>query len=129
MQWEPGMHGSTFGGNPVACAAALATLDLVEGGLVHRAAEMGTYLMTRLGDLRDRHHVIRAVRGRGLMIGVELAGHEQAVYVEQEAFRRGLVTLTAGEAVLRLSPALVVTREQIDIAVDILDDVLATMAT
>ena len=129
MQWEPGMHGSTFGGNPVACAAALATLDLVEGGLVHRAAEMGTYLMTRLGDLRDRHHVIRAVRGRGLMIGVELAGHEEAVYVEQVAFRRGLVTLTAGESVLRLSPALVVTREQIDVAVDILVGVLATMAT
>ena len=62
------------------------------------------------------------------MIGVELSGHERAVHVEQEAFRRGLVVLTAGEAVLRISPALVVTREQIDVAVDILDGVLATMA-
>jgi 4-aminobutyrate aminotransferase len=128
MHWEPGMHGSTFGGNPVACAAALATLDLVEGTLVQRAADMGGYLMTRLGELRDRHRVIRAVRGRGLMVGVELADHERAVQVEQEAFRRGLVMLTAGEAVVRLSPALVVTRELIDIALDILDGVLATMA-
>jgi 4-aminobutyrate aminotransferase len=128
MQWEPGMHGSTFGGNPVACAAALATLDLVEGSLIERAADLGAYLMMRLGELRDRHRLIRAVRGRGLMVGVELANHERAVHMEQEAFRRGLVMLTAGEAVVRLSPALVVTREQIDIAIDILDGVLATMA-
>jgi 4-aminobutyrate aminotransferase len=128
MHWEPGMHGSTFGGNPVACAAALATLDLVEGSLIERAADLGAYLMMRLGELRDRHRLIRAVRGLGLMVGVELADHERAVHMEQEAFRRGLVMLTAGEAVVRLSPALVVTREQIDIAIDILDGVLATMA-
>jgi 4-aminobutyrate aminotransferase len=128
MHWEPGMHGSTFGGNPVACAAALATLDLVEGGLVQRAADMGMFLTTRLGELRDGNGLIRAVRGRGLMVGVELVDHERAVRLEQEAFRRGLVMLTAGETVVRLSPALVVTREQIDIAIDILDGVLATMA-
>ena len=83
MHWEPGMHGSTFGGNPVACAAALATLDLVEGSLIERAADLGAYLMMRLGELRDRHRLIRAVRGLGLMVGVELADHERDAAVVQ----------------------------------------------
>ena len=129
MRWEPGMHGSTFGGNPVACAAALATLDLVEGRLTEAAAQMGAYLCTRLEQLAVSHPGIRDVRGRGLMIGIELADHDAAVHVEQEAFRRGLVVLIAGASTVRLSPALVVTRAQIDTACDILDSVLATMAT
>jgi 4-aminobutyrate aminotransferase len=123
MRWDKGMHGSTFGGNPVACAAALATLDLVEGGLVQRADELGTYLVQRLRALPAKE-----VRGRGLMVGLDLGDHDAALHVEQEAFRRGLVLLTAGTGVVRLSPPLVVTREQIDVAVDILDGVLATMA-
>jgi 4-aminobutyrate aminotransferase len=127
MQWEPGMHGSTFGGNPVACAAALATLDLVEGELTAAAARTGTYLLERLADLARNHGSIREVRGRGLMIGVEFRDHDFAVAVEQEAFRRGLVLLTAGTATVRLSPALTVTNEQVDVAVDILDGILATM--
>ncbi len=122
MTWDKGMHGSTFGGNPVVCAAALATLDLVEGSLVERAAELGAYLMERLRALPAQ------VRGRGLMVGIDLADHDAALHVEQEAFRRGLVLLTAGTGVVRLSPPLVVTREQIDVAVDIIDAVLATMA-
>jgi 4-aminobutyrate aminotransferase len=128
MQWEPGMHGSTFGGNPVACAAALATLDLVEGELTAQAATTGAYLRARLDTLATRHDAIRDVRGRGLMIGVEFPDHDFAVGVEQEAFRRGLVLLTAGPSAVRLSPALTVTQEQVDVAVDILDAVLATMS-
>ncbi|HET9728746.1 MAG TPA: aminotransferase class III-fold pyridoxal phosphate-dependent enzyme, partial [Acidimicrobiia bacterium] len=127
MQWEPGMHGSTFGGNPVACAAALATLDLMHDGLIEGAAAAGAYLRTRLDDLAARHAAIREVRGRGLMIGVELADHDAAEHVEQETFRRGLIVLTAGASTIRLSPALVVTNDQIDTAVRILDGVLAEL--
>ena len=127
MRWEPGMHGSTFGGNPVACAAALATLDLVEDTLTEQAAALGEYLLSRLAELAVSHPVIRDVRGRGLMIGVELPDHDAAVHVEQESFRRGLLVLTAGPSAVRLSPALVVTRAQVDTACDILDAVLATM--
>jgi 4-aminobutyrate aminotransferase len=127
MKWEPGMHGSTFGGNPVACAAALATLDLVEGGLIRQAAARGDYLRACLDRLAASHPVIRDVRGRGLMVGIELPDHDAAVHVEQEAFRRGLLVLTAGPATVRLSPALVVTEPQIDTTCDILDATLATM--
>jgi 4-aminobutyrate aminotransferase len=129
MHWEPGMHGSTFGGNPVACAAALATLDLVEGGLIDAAATTGAYLRTHLDDLARRHPLIRDVRGRGLMAAIELPDHDAAVAVEQDAFKRGLVVLTAGASAVRFAPALVVTNPQVDIAVDILDAVLATMAS
>jgi 4-aminobutyrate aminotransferase len=127
MTWTAGTHGSTFGGNPVACAAALATLDLVEGGLSHAAAQTGAYLLGRLRTLQDRHPAIREVRGRGLMVGVEFADGDMANAVEQAAFRRGAVMLTAGPASIRLAPALVITREQIDIALAILDDVLTTI--
>jgi 4-aminobutyrate aminotransferase len=127
MQWEPGMHGSTFGGNPVACAAALATLDLVDPDLTRAAERTGAYLRGRLDGLAARHPTVREVRGRGLMIGVEVSDHDAAVHIEQETFRRGLVVLTAGPAAVRLSPALVVTNEQVDTAVDIIDAVLATM--
>ena len=123
MRWTPGAHGSTFGGNPVACAAALATLDVVDDGLVTNAARTGAYLTARLQDL-GLH-----VRGRGLMLGIDLGDHDVAVHVEQEAFRRGLVVLTAGAGVVRLSPALTVTTEQVDTAVGILAATLATMAS
>jgi 4-aminobutyrate aminotransferase len=119
------MHGSTFGGNPVACAAALATLDLVEGGLADNARDVGTYLRGRLDELATHHDAIRDVRGRGLMVGIDLGDLETAEHVEQESFRHGLVVLTAGESAVRLSPALTVHREYVDTAVGILDTVLA----
>jgi 4-aminobutyrate aminotransferase len=117
MRWEPGMHGSTFGGNPVACAAALATLDLVESDLVENAAGVGAYLQERLAP----HHA----HGRGLMVGIDLPDEHEAARVEQEAFERGLIVLRAGERTIRCAPALVVTRAQVDTAVGILDAVIA----
>jgi len=125
MTWDAGKHGSTFGGNPVACAAALATLDLVEGGLADNATVVGDYLLEGMRKLAAKHDTIRDVRGRGLMIGVELPTHDDAVDLEQECFRRGLLLLTCGESSVRLAPPLVVTREQADTALAIIDTALA----
>jgi 4-aminobutyrate aminotransferase len=133
MDWPVGAHSNTFGGNPVACAAALKTLELVRGGLMKNAADVGCYFMEKLKDLARRHEVIGDVRGKGLMIGIELVRDRQSKErANQErdalvmaAFKRGLLVLAAGQNVVRLSPPLVMTKEQVDIAVDILDQTLA----
>jgi 4-aminobutyrate aminotransferase len=122
MQWAPGKHGSTFGGNPVACAAAIATLDLVETELAANAAARGDQLLAGLRELQVDHSVIEAVRGRGLMIGFDLADHDMAVAFEQECFQRGLLTLTCGRRGIRLAPPLVVTEAQCDRALQIVAD-------
>ncbi len=124
MTWGAGKHGSTFGGNPVSCAAALATLDLLEGGLTDNAGAVGDHLLGRLRELATRHPSIVDVRGRGLMIGIELPTHDDAEAVEQECFRRGLLVLTCGESSLRFAPPLIVTIDQADTAVRILDEVV-----
>jgi 4-aminobutyrate aminotransferase len=125
MDWEPGGHGSTFGGNPVACAAALATIDLVERELAANAASVGAHLLTRLHALASTQPLITQVRGRGLMVGIDMPDHDTAEALQEAAFRRGLLTLTCGERTLRFAPPLVVTAEQIDIAVDIIADALS----
>ena len=135
MKWGPGGHGSTFGGNPVCCAAALATLDLVEGGLLANATPMGERLMTGLRRLAERHDSLGDIRGLGLMIGVELvkdrATREPAPdlvhELVQRAFRRGLLLLGAGRSALRLAPPLVVDEYDVDTALAIIDDVLAEL--
>jgi 4-aminobutyrate aminotransferase len=128
MTWGPGKHGSTFGGNPVACAAALATLDLVEGGLAANAAAVGASLLDRLRGLAARHEAIVEVRGRGLMIGVELADHDTALAVEQECFARGLLVLTCGPSSLRIAPPLVVDDGRAATIASILDAALTHLA-
>ena len=126
--WGAGRHGSTFGGNAVACAAALATLDLVEGGLAEHAAKVGNQLMERLRVVQGDHpDTVVDVRGRGLMIGIELPDHDAAEALEQACFRAGLLVLTCGPAAVRLAPPLVVTPEQADLAVDLLAGALATL--
>jgi 4-aminobutyrate aminotransferase len=120
MKWSPGAHGSTFGGNPVACAAALATLDLVEGSLMANAAAVGDLLLTRLRELQSRQPLLTDVRGRGLMIGIDFPDHDTAAAVEQTCFRRGLLVLTCGARAIRFAPALTVTAEQAETAVSIL---------
>jgi 4-aminobutyrate aminotransferase len=119
--WGPGKHGSTFGGNPVACAAALATIDLVEESLCANATRVGSFLQRGLVELQRRCPQVREVRGRGLMIGIELESHAVAHAVEQAAFRHGLLVLTCGPSSLRLAPALVVTEHQADLALRLLE--------
>ena len=132
MNWKPGAHASTFGGNPVACAAALATLELLEQGLVDNAARMGAYLRGQMQDWPARFPMVGDVRGLGLMIGIELVrdqrtrekAPEARDRVIQHAFERGLLVLGAGDNTIRLSPPLVITRDQCDAALEILEQCL-----
>lgn len=119
MDWSPGRHGSTFGGNPVACAAALATLDLVTDGLADNATVIGDRLMAGLRELQTRQPIITEVRGRGLMIGIDVTDHDTAGVIEQECFKRGLLVLTCGQRGIRMAPPLVVTADQADTALSI----------
>jgi 4-aminobutyrate aminotransferase len=133
MDWPPGAHSNTFGGNPVACAAALVTLKLIRDELMDNAACVGDFLRERLKDLAARHRLIGDVRGKGLMIGVELVRDRQTKEratrerdaLVQAAFRRGLLILAAGQNVVRLSPPLVLTREQAEIAAQLFDESLS----
>jgi 4-aminobutyrate aminotransferase len=122
MDWQPGAHASTFGGNPVAVAAALATLDLLESGLIEDAAKTGAYIMDRIRDWPLRFAQVNEVRGLGLMIGIEMKSREVRDRIIQASFERGLLVLGAGERTIRLSPPLIVTRQQADCALSILDD-------
>jgi len=126
--WGPGKHGSTFGGNPVACVAALATLDLVEDSLAENATRVGNHVQRGLTELQRRCPQILDVRGRGLMIGIEFESHAFAHDVEQAAFLRGLLVLTCGEASLRLAPPLVVTERQSDVALALLEAAIGEVA-
>ncbi len=133
MTWPPGAHASTFGGNPVSCAAAMATIELLEQSLVRNATEVGAYLMDRLRELQQKHAIIGDVRGRGLMIGIELVrdrttkerADTERDQVVDACFARGLLVLGAGKNAIRLSPPLVLTKEQAGTAVRILDEALA----
>jgi 4-aminobutyrate aminotransferase len=130
MTWPPGAHASTFGGNPVSCAAALVTIALIEEELVNHAARMGSYLMDRLREWPRRFPIVGDVRGLGLMIGIELVrdhntrqkAPELRDQVLRRAFERGLLVLGAGENTIRLSPPLVVSRDQCDFALETLED-------
>ena len=125
MTWDVGAHGSTYGGNPVACAAALATLQLIEGGLLDNARDVGELLLKGLRDIQARRPEIVDVRGRGLMIGIEFAEPQTMHAVEQAAFRRGLLVLGAGDSVIRMSPPLVFRPDQAETALQVFDDAVA----
>ena len=131
--WTRSTHGSTFGGNPVACAAALATIELIEDGLIKNAGEVGNYLKESLTKLRSLHPRMSDVRGLGLMIGVEFAqngGKLNAKFRDQvmaKSFDRGLLLLSCGESTIRFCPPLIVKREEVDTAVGIFDAVLTEL--
>jgi 4-aminobutyrate aminotransferase len=122
--WPPGAHGSTFAGNPVCAAAGLATLDLLEGGLIDNAAQTGNLLRAGLEAVAERHGGVRDVRGMGLMLGMEFDSHEAANAVQQAAFERGLLVLECGEASLRFSPPLIVDADDVATALRILNEAL-----
>ena len=127
--WAKGAHGSTYGGNPVACAASLATIGLLEGGLVENARARGEQAMAGLATIAAAHPgLVREVRGRGLMIGIELATTEAAEEVQWACFERGLLVLEAGRSVVRLSPPLVVTEVEVTSALRIFGEAVAEVA-
>jgi 4-aminobutyrate aminotransferase len=136
MDWAPGSHASTFGGNPVSCVAALETIKLIEGGLMSNAATVGTHLIERCRELQSRHAIIGDVRGKGLMIGLDFVkdrATKEPAPVERDAvlqacFRRGLVLLGCGENSIRLSPALVVTCDEAETVIAILDQALSELS-
>ena len=131
MDWGKGAHASTFGGNPVCIAAARKTIELLEGGLVRNAAEVGDYLKSGLTKLEQKHDCIGDVRGLGLMLGVEFidpatraADAELRDRVEYACYERGLIILGAGANTIRWSPPLVLSRENVDVALEIFDDAI-----
>jgi 4-aminobutyrate aminotransferase len=129
MNWGPGAHASTFGGNPVACAAALETIRLLEEAYIANAARMGEYILERLANWRGKHRIVGDVRGKGLMIGIELVKSQQTrephpearKQVIRRAFEQGVLILGCGESTVRLMPPLIVEPEQADFALDVLD--------
>jgi 4-aminobutyrate aminotransferase len=129
LKWGPGAHGTTYGGNPVACAAALETIKLLESGLMDNATARGNELLSGLCEIQKKYPmVMRDVRGIGLMIGVEFDSHERAAAVEWAAFQRGLCVLEAGKQVVRISPPLVLTAEEAATGLRIFGEAVAEAA-
>ena len=135
MNWKPGSHASTFGGNPVSIAASLATLELLEQELLDHATRIGVHMQARMADWTKRFRHVGDVRGLGLMIGIELvrdqATRERAPELRDRiielAFERGLLLLGCGENTIRMSPPLVISRDQADFCLDTLEDLLGAL--
>ena len=133
MDWKPGAHASTFGGNPVAIAVALKTIELLERDLVANAASVGDYLKSGLEKLMAKHYRIGDVRGMGFMLGVEFVKDRRTKEpdvelrdrVEVASFERGLILLGCGANSIRWSPPLILARENVDVALEIFDDAIA----
>jgi len=133
MTWPPGAHASTFGGNPLSCAAALETISLLQNGLMKHAEVVGNHLLERLRGLMDKYPLMGDVRGKGLMVGVELVRDRQTKEratterdrIVQAMFKRGVLILGAGRNALRFAPPLVITTAQIDSIVDIFEEAIS----
>ncbi len=134
MDWIPGSHASTFGGNPICIAAALATLDVIEKeGLLENSQEVGDYMRAKMADWPRKHKIVGDVRGRGLMIGVEIVKDQKTrEYAPQErdrivelAFDRGILFLGCGPSTVRISPPLIVTKDEADVAIEALEESIA----
>ncbi len=133
MNWRPGQQGSTFGGNPLSCAAGLATIDVIErDGLLQHTLDVGDYAMDVLNEMKERHATIGDVRGKGLMIGVEFVldkvkktvAHDHAENIVAKAFEKGALFLSCGKSSIRMSPALNISRHLMDEALAIFEDAI-----
>ncbi|MBC7878332.1 MAG: acetyl ornithine aminotransferase family protein [Anaerolineales bacterium] len=135
MDWEIGTHGNTYGGNPISCAASLATIDLIENGFMQNAAEIGAYAMDALEEIKARHPSIGEVRGKGLMIGVEFVrdretkkpAHHLTERIVNLGYERGLLMLSCGKSVIRIAPPLSMSKSEMDEGLSIFEEAL-TMA-
>ncbi len=132
MKWSPGAHASTFGGNPISCAAALKTVELLEKGLVKNSVQMGTRLINGLKKLEKKYKIIGEVRGKGLMIGMEIITDKKTKAKDPKtrdkilktALHEGLILLGCGPNVIRFTPALVVNKDQIDCCLGIVEKIV-----
>jgi 4-aminobutyrate aminotransferase len=132
MDWEYGSHASTYGGNPIACAAALKVIELLEGGLIENSAKMGEYLMGKLKEMQKKFPVIGDIRGKGLMVGLELIEDQESMKkasglrnrIVNEMVQHGVILIGCGENTLRFAPPLIVTKDEIDVALEIFEQVL-----
>ncbi len=138
MDWEGGSHASTFGGNPLACAAALAVVDVIKGEkLLENAENQGKYIMRRLQNLKEECELVGDVRGKGLMIGIEIVedkesknpGVEQAKEIMLRCWKRGVTIISCGVSTLRIVPPLTITRELVDAGLEIIEDVIKEVET
>jgi len=137
MNWPPGAHSTTFGGNPVACAAALETISLLEEGLMENAARMGKLILARLEKMKEKYDIIGDVRGKGLMIGIEFVkskktkerAPEISEGIQLECFHRGLMLLTCGQNSIRFVPPLIIDQEVTSTALDIFEKAVAKFAS
>ena len=137
MDWLPGSHASTFGGNPIALAACLASIDIIEREAMQNAATVGNATLARLNTWLDKHSIVGDVRGRGLMIGIEIVRDSDTRTPAPDlrnkivdlAFHRGLLLLGCGETTLRLCPPLIVKQQEADVALDILEECIAIVNT
>ena len=132
MDWSPGSHASTFGGNPVSCRAALTTIKLLEDGLIDNAAKQGAYMMQELKKLERTYSIIGDVRGLGLMIAIEIVkdketkayAPEERDRIIQKAFSKGLLLLGCGRSAIRFCPSLILSKDDADIALSIVEECL-----
>jgi len=137
MDWVAGSHASTFGGNPVSCAAANAVINVIkEEKLLENATKQGAHIMKRLGELKEQCEIVGDVRGKGLMIGMEIVEDKEskkpaakkASEIMMRSWRRGINVITCGASTIRVAPPLIITQELVNSALDIIEDVTKEVA-
>jgi 4-aminobutyrate aminotransferase len=128
MTWELGAHGSTYGGSPISCAAALATFDVIEHeGLLENAKAVGELFLQGCREIAERHPIVTEVRVRALWIGLQFDSHDRAAAVEQAAFKRGLLMLGCGDDAIRISPPLVFREDQARASLELFEETIAAV--